>query len=149
MNIVRCFHSSFYGLLIIFCTAAVLTISQGISRAGGTYGGSQLDDVTQQPPPSFRDIIKGRPQGPADNRNYWIQVYIRMTDVSMDSLNQIRAAGASITHVSARYNTVTAYIQPEHRARLNRLRVVLNIQQAEKPILNNGTGPVGTGPFHN
>ena len=112
-------------------------------QAAESYPGGEMDNPNEsQRKPSLtpskvqcsglrRDMIR-----PMERPGGGVLVYIGMTDINEGTLNELRAAGVSITHVSQRYNTVTGYVKPDHLPCLDHIRSVRHVQPAKKPLLN-------------
>ena len=112
-------------------------ICQGQNQAGSYQMEKKSPKPLKQP---FQGKIAGPGGGnfmePISNENGMIMVYIRMTDVGIESLNELMTAGAELTHVSEPYSTVTAFIHPGAIDDLLKLEKVLNVQKALKPLTN-------------
>ena len=76
------------------------------------------------------------PDGPGSlmrNAEGKLLVYIGVTDVSESTQQELRSAGAEITHVSEQYLTVTAYVDISHLTALEGLQGVSGVREVLRP----------------
>ena len=63
-------------------------------------------------------------------------VYIRVEDASQENVEALERNGASVTHVSDRYNTITAYVSLTDLESLAALEFVKHISEVVSPMRN-------------
>lgn len=81
----------------------------------------------------FLGLADSGPLSLIGSENGGLLVYIRMQDVSDATLRELEAAGADITHVSTRYNTVTAAVDLVDLKKLAALEAVVSLTEVLKP----------------
>ncbi|MFH1135741.1 MAG: hypothetical protein V1816_06615 [Pseudomonadota bacterium] len=112
--------------------------------AGDIIGAGKMEKTTQQGQPALPDKKTDNPAlkkgaiapDPVTNRNGQALFYIRLSEISVDILNQLMARGATLTHIAERYKTVTAFVAPNRLDEVRKVQAVLNIQPADKPLNN-------------
>jgi hypothetical protein len=142
------FSRAFFMFLIVL-SIIVPASSPGICQGQNQSESRDMEKTAQKNQGSLKNPLKGQPSGPANkgliqpivNDKGRIMVYIRMTYISQENLDELTALGVEITHVADRYNTVTAFINPDQISSIESLETVLNVRRAAKPITNIQSGP--------
>ena len=97
----------------------------------------QTEQVPEDKPKGKTGIMKGSGlDSPIKDKDGRVMYYIRLSDVSYVTINNLISKGAVIRHIAEQYKTITVFAEPDKVDALRDIPEVLNIQQAEKPMTN-------------
>jgi len=130
----------FFALLLL----GPVLLLPAFGLAGCTMEGNKMDNPAPKTQAALSGQESGAPGGlkgggshdPMVNQAGQVMVYIRLSDLSFDNLNELMTRGAVLTHIAEAYKTVTAFVSPDRLESIRGIPGVLNVQEATKPQTN-------------